>query len=276
MISPTFRDPPREEKRYEVLFFFRGTTKPPCYNVLNIYIFRQDKTNNVPPLNDVSNSGVLTRSQKAKLLSDVPVPTLDIQLENDTEKLDKLFGSDAENEEEEEEKIKFTPEKKQEVEDEEEEKFVDIDMIHANDEKYPIEYARDIYENARVAEVQYHPENIDYMSTLQSDINEGMRSILVDWLIEVADEYKLESKTLHLSINTIDRVLSKRSVKRGSLQLVGCACMLLAGKYEEIFPPTVEDYSYISDNTYTPNQVLEEERRVLRDIDYTLTVRFVT
>ena len=227
----------------------------------------QDKTNDVPPLNDVSNSGVLTRSQKAKLLSDVPVPTLDIQLENNTEKLDELFGSDPEYEEE---KIKFTPEKEEE---EDEEKFVDIDMIHANDEKYPIEYARDIYENARVAEVQYHPDNIDYMSTLQSDINEGMRSILVDWLIEVADEYKLESKTLHLSINTIDRVLSKRSVKRGSLQLVGCACMLLAGKYEEIFPPTVEDYSYISDNTYTPNQVLEEERRVLRDIDYTLTVR---
>ena len=220
-------------------------------------------------MNDVS-SGVLTRSQKAKLLSGVPVPTGDILLESSTEKLDALFGSEPEYEEEEK---MLTSEN---VEDEEE-KFVDIDMIHADDEKYPIEYARDIYDNARDAEVQYHPDNIDYMSTLQIDINEGMRSILVDWLIEVADEYKLESKTLHLSISTIDRVLSKRSVKRGSLQLVGCACMLLAGKYEEIFPPTVEDYSYISDNTYTPNQVLEEERRVLQDIDYTLTVRiFVT
>ena len=200
------------------------------------------------------------------------VPTLDIVLKNDKETLDELFATESEGEQDILQSNEIVKVQEEEEEEEEEEKFVDIDMIHANDEKYPIEYASDIYANARLAEVKYHPTNIDYMSSLQADINEGMRSILVDWLIEVADEYKLEPKTLHLSISTIDRVLSKRSVKRGALQLVGCACMLLAGKYEEIFPPTVEDYSYISDNTYTPNQVLEEERRVLRDIDYTLTV----
>lgn len=150
--------------------------------------------------------------------------------------------------------------------------YVNIDMVHANDEKYPVEYAEDIYANARDAEIKFAVEDPNYMRTIQTDISESMRGILVDWLIEVADEYRLNPKTLHLSVNTIDRVLSKRTVSRGKLQLVGCACMLLAGKYEEIFPPTVEDYSYISDNTYTPHQVLEEERRVLNDIDYVLTV----
>ena len=70
---------------------------------------------------------------------------------------------------------------------------MDIDMIHANDEKYPIEHARDIYENARVAEVQYHPDNIDYMSTLQSDINEGMIHSC-GLAHQVADEYNSSPK----------------------------------------------------------------------------------
>lgn len=149
---------------------------------------------------------------------------------------------------------------------------VDIDQIHRDDPKFASQYIDDIYEYHREAEVLFRPDPIDYMTSVQDDISDRMRSILVDWLIEVADEYKLEQKTLHLSVSTIDRVLAKRKVSRGKLQLVGCACMLLAGKYEEIYPPTVEDYSYISDNTYTPQQVLDEERRVLVDIDYTLTL----
>jgi len=150
--------------------------------------------------------------------------------------------------------------------------YDDIDLPHQNDTKYPTEYIEEIFENSRQAELDYRPSPTDYMTTFQDDINERMRSILVDWLVEVADEYNLKPSTLHLSISTIDRVLCKRRVSRGNLQLVGCACMLLAGKYEEIYPPSVEDYAYISDNTYTAPQVLEEEKCVLNDIEYVLTV----
>lgn len=31
--------------------------------------------------------------------------------------------------------------------------------------------------------------------------------------------------------------------------------MLIAAKYEEIYPPSIEDFVYISDNTYTREQV---------------------
>lgn len=68
---------------------------------------------------------------------------------------------------------------------------------------------------------------VGYMKK-QPDITNNMRAILVDWLVEVGEEYKLQNETLHLAVNYIDRFLSSMSVLRGKLQLVGTAAMLLA------------------------------------------------
>lgn len=62
----------------------------------------------------------------------------------------------------------------------------------------------------------------------QPDITDDMRRILVDWLVEVAEEYKLHTETLYLAVNYIDRFLSYMSVVRGKLQLVGTAAMFIA------------------------------------------------
>lgn len=66
-----------------------------------------------------------------------------------------------------------------------------------------------------------------------------MRAILVDWLVEVAQEYKLHSETLFQAVGLVDRFLSITQVTRNQLQLVGVSCMLLASKYEEIYSPQV-------------------------------------
>ncbi|KAL6082635.1 hypothetical protein STEG23_005835 [Scotinomys teguina] len=70
----------------------------------------------------------------------------------------------------------------------------------------------------------------------QPDITNSVRAILVGWLIEVGEEYKLQNETLYLAVNSIDRFLSSMSVLRGKLQLVGTVAMLLASKSEEIYP----------------------------------------
>jgi cyclin B len=69
-----------------------------------------------------------------------------------------------------------------------------------------------------------------------------MRGILVDWLIEVHLKFKLLPETLYLTINAIDRYLAKVDVHRAKLQLVGVTCMLIACKYEEIYPPETRDF----------------------------------
>jgi cyclin A len=109
------------------------------------------------------------------------------------------------------------------------------------------------------------------METVQKDINQTMRGILVDWLGEVAEEYKLTSQTLFLTVSYVDRLLSVVSVHRTKLQLIGITCMLLASKYEEIYPPSVDDFVYIADNTYTRNEVLRMETVLLNTLKFSLT-----
>uniref|UniRef100_A0A8B9BMS0 Cyclin A1 n=1 Tax=Anser brachyrhynchus TaxID=132585 RepID=A0A8B9BMS0_9AVES len=132
------------------------------------------------------------------------------------------------------------------------------------------EYAEDIHQYLREAEIKYRPKP-HYMRK-QPDITSGMRAILVDWLVEVGEEYKLRTETLYLAVNYLDRFLSCMSVLRGKLQLVGTAAILLAAKYEEIYPPEVDEFVYITDDTYTKRQLLRMEHLLLKVLAFDLTV----
>lgn len=132
------------------------------------------------------------------------------------------------------------------------------------------EYAEEIHQYLREAEIRYRPK-AHYMRK-QPDITEGMRTILVDWLVEVGEEYKLRAETLYLAVNFLDRFLSCMSVLRGKLQLVGTAAILLASKYEEIYPPEVDEFVYITDDTYTKRQLLRMEHLLLKVLAFDLTV----
>ncbi|KAJ0025263.1 hypothetical protein Pint_08124 [Pistacia integerrima] len=68
----------------------------------------------------------------------------------------------------------------------------------------------------------------DFMERIQKDINCSMRAILIDWLVEVAEEYRLVPDTLYLTVNYIDRYLSGNAMNRQRLQLLGVACMMIA------------------------------------------------
>ncbi|XP_041845238.1 cyclin-A2 [Melanotaenia boesemani] len=132
------------------------------------------------------------------------------------------------------------------------------------------EYAAEIHSYLREIEVKTRPK-AGYMKK-QPDITNSMRAILVDWLVEVGEEYKLQNETLYLAVNYIDRFLSSMSVLRGKLQLVGTAAMLLASKFEEIYPPEVAEFVYITDDTYTKKQVLRMEHLVLKVLSFDLAV----
>jgi len=131
------------------------------------------------------------------------------------------------------------------------------------------EYSQDIYHYLKHTETKHMPK-WNYMGK-QPDITFSMRTILVDWLIEVAEEYKLQQETLYLAVSYIDRFLSVMSVQRAKLQLVGAACMFIASKYEEIYPPDVSEFVYITDDTYTKKQVLRMEHLVLKVLGFDLS-----
>lgn len=111
----------------------------------------------------------------------------------------------------------------------------------------------------------------DYMDA-QTDINGKMRSILVDWLIEVHLKYRLRSETLHLAVNLIDRYLGRTSVMRKRLQLVGVVAMFIASKFEEISPPELRDWVYMTDKAYTQEEVLVMECSMLTTLSFQIMV----
>ncbi|KAB2030669.1 hypothetical protein ES319_D05G249300v1 [Gossypium barbadense] len=131
-------------------------------------------------------------------------------------------------------------------------------------------FACDIYKHLRASEVKKRPST-NFMETIQNDINSSMRAILIDWLVEVAEEYRLVQDTLYLTVSYIDRYLSGNTMNRQRLQLLGVACMMIASKYEEICAPQVEEFCYITDNTYFKDEVLEMESSVLNYLKFEMT-----
>ncbi|VFQ82426.1 unnamed protein product [Cuscuta campestris] len=130
--------------------------------------------------------------------------------------------------------------------------------------------ACDIYKHLRASESKKRPST-DFMEKVQKDINASMRAILIDWLVEVAEEYRLVPDTLYLTVNYIDRYLSGNPMDRQRLQLLGVACMMIASKYEEICAPQVEEFCYITDNTYFKEEVLQMESAVLGYLKFEMT-----
>ncbi|KAJ7965515.1 Cyclin [Quillaja saponaria] len=148
-------------------------------------------------------------------------------------------------------------------------RIVDVDN-NFMDPQLSATYACDIYKHLRAAEAKKRPSR-DFMETIQKDINTSMRAILIDWLVEVAEEYRLVPDSLYLTVNYIDRYLSGNVMNRQRLQLLGVACMMIASKYEEICAPQVEEFCYITDNSYFKEEVLEMESSVLNYLKFEMT-----
>ena len=111
----------------------------------------------------------------------------------------------------------------------------------------------------------------NYMSVKQTDINEKMRVILINWIIEVHYKFHLLSETLFICINIIDRYLSKKNINRKYLQLLGVTSLFIACKYEEIYAPTSKDLIFMTDNAYKTEEMIQMESDILNIIHFDLT-----
>ncbi|XP_018568143.1 G2/mitotic-specific cyclin-A-like [Anoplophora glabripennis] len=125
------------------------------------------------------------------------------------------------------------------------------------------EYRKDIWSYLTQAESEGSRVKPNYMLK-QVDLSWKTRSILVDWLVSVSDEYKFCDQTVHLSVNYVDRFLSQISVTRSKFQLVGAAAMMLASKMEEYQAIDAQEWSYLTGDTFTARQVLKMEQLILR------------
>ncbi|XP_041074232.1 G2/mitotic-specific cyclin-B2-like isoform X1 [Polyodon spathula] len=148
--------------------------------------------------------------------------------------------------------------------------MLDVDDIDADDAENPqlcSAYVKDIYQYLRQIEVQ---QSIRARYLEGQEINERMRAILVDWLIQVHSRFQLLQETLYMTIAVIDRFLQVQPVSRKKLQLVGVTAMLVASKYEEMYAPEIGDFVYITDNAFSKSQIREMEMLILKELNFEL------
>ncbi|KAG7207685.1 hypothetical protein KM043_009304 [Ampulex compressa] len=111
----------------------------------------------------------------------------------------------------------------------------------------------------------------DYMEK-QVCLSRFMRALLVDWMVEVQESFELNHETLYLAVKLVDLYLTKVTVGKETLQLLGAATLFIASKYDERIPPMVEDFLYICDGAYTRKQLIRMEMNVLKVVDFDLGI----
>ncbi|KAF5377657.1 hypothetical protein D9615_005255 [Tricholomella constricta] len=128
-------------------------------------------------------------------------------------------------------------------------------------------------------EIQYYMHDMERftMSSAQSmdqqpEIRWHMRPCLVDFLVEIHFTFRLRPETLYLTLNIIDRYVSRRIVYIKHYQLVGCAALWIAAKFEDAKErvPTVQDLAQICRETYEESAFIQMEGHVLSTIQWTL------
>ncbi|TNM93681.1 hypothetical protein fugu_001857 [Takifugu bimaculatus] len=145
----------------------------------------------------------------------------------------------------------------------------DIDSENCDDCYLCPEYAKEIFDYLKQREEKF--VLADYMH-MQPSLNAEMRAILVDWLVEVQENFELFHETLYLAVKMTDHYLSKTPVDREMLQLVGSTAMLIASKFEERSPPCMEDFLYICDDAYRREELISTEASMLQTLVFDINI----
>ncbi|KAM9424365.1 G2/mitotic-specific cyclin-B3 [Pholidichthys leucotaenia] len=145
----------------------------------------------------------------------------------------------------------------------------DIDADVSEDSYMCPEYAKDVFDYLKDRESKFVLCN--YMPS-QPSLNPEMRAILVDWLVEVQENFELFHETLYLAVKMTDHYLSKAPIHREMLQLVGSTTMLIASKFEERSPPCVDDFLYICDDAYKKEELISMEVSILQTLKFDINI----
>ena len=155
-------------------------------------------------------------------------------------------------------------------EDEYEYIYFDISKIKTN-AQIPKEYINIIYHNLLLEENKGIIPYPDYSKIIsQKEINEQMRSILIDWIIDVHYKFNFTDETLFMTVLIIDRYISYKSISKKKFQLLGITALLISCKHEEIILPKIEDFIYITDNAYVKEDVFDMENNILDILNFNL------
>ena len=101
-----------------------------------------------------------------------------------------------------------------------------------------------------------------------SEINEKHRAVVIEWLSYIIHYFSQSNETLFMSVNIMDRYISKKKITLNNYQLVAISSYLIASKYEDTNTPSINDLIYISKDIYTHNDIINMEIDILSTLNF--------
>ncbi|XP_076453514.1 G2/mitotic-specific cyclin-B3-like [Babylonia areolata] len=144
----------------------------------------------------------------------------------------------------------------------------DVDRDDQDDLHQVALYAHDIFIYYKEREEQFRLS--PYLAR-HPQVTQRMRAVLVDWLVEVQENFELNHETLYLAVKLVDTYMaSVQDIQRDNVQLLGAVSLFLSSKYDERMPPAIDDFIYICDHAYNRDQFMAMERELFRTVGFDL------
>uniref|UniRef100_A0A8D8QAM9 G2/mitotic-specific cyclin-B2 n=1 Tax=Cacopsylla melanoneura TaxID=428564 RepID=A0A8D8QAM9_9HEMI len=153
----------------------------------------------------------------------------------------------------------------------------DVDVADVGDPFLLGCYVKDIYSYLFELEKRYTlPEDYLQVNSKDASVKRSIlpkyRTILVDYLIDMQQQYNLFPETLFLAVYMLDKYLQlEPSVTKANLQCVGVAAMFLASKYEEIQMPDVTEFAAMTENYVKVKDILAMEVLIVQKLGFDLS-----
>ena len=139
-----------------------------------------------------------------------------------------------------------------------------IENLSGNDEEYTDEILENLINEEKTVNIEINPNYFEF----QHEINQKMRSILIDWLLDVHHKFNFKQETFYTTIYIIDTFLSKKFIQRKRFQLLGVTSLLISSKFNEIYIRRMNDYALITDGAYTIDDIKKMEEEITKTLNF--------
>lgn len=122
---------------------------------------------------------------------------------------------------------------------------------------------------------QYLPMTItktDGEKLQQSTFCINDRREIIDWMVEFQELTETNHETLYMAVRLCDYYFSRVKVPKSKLQLYACVGFLLASKFEERWPPTLEELGHYTHDSYEPEEFMVGELQMLKVLDFDINI----
>lgn len=147
------------------------------------------------------------------------------------------------------------------------------ELIVRNQPNFVLEYSNDIFRFLKHFQYLNEPKLSENLLKNQNNISKSKRALLINNLIYIHEKFELIDETLYLTVNLIDRYLSDSNIKiKNDIEflLLGITCLFIAGKYEEVEPPEITDYIYITKHIFSKEQIISMEYKILSSFNFNI------